>query len=177
MTASDRRFIKAYLDNGGNALAAYKVAFPDRQGSDENLGASAVRVRDKPWVQAEIKRALGSESVPVFLTLADKRQFMRDLVTQDVRTALAQKPHLVQRLKVRERVMEDGTVERTTEITLPDKLRAVELDAKLAGELRERVELGPIGPMDAALDSLLGLASPTLSLSSSDPQTDLESLL
>lgn len=165
----ERRFVKHYLANGGNALAAYRAANPDALGSDESIGSAAIRMRDRPAVFDEIQRRLAAEQAQGLMDMEERRRFLSSLVRQDIRTALADNPHLVQKLKVRERVMEDGTVERTTELGLPDKLAALKLDAQLAGDLRERVEVGPLGPLDAALDGLMGLAPGT----PVDPLADL----
>ena len=92
--------------------------------------------------------------VGAVLTLAEKRRFLRLVVLTPI-SAVNEDSILCQKVEysvgsprraTRGGPANPGTHEtdrdsRTMKVTMPDKLRAIELDAKLAGELREQVVL------------------------------------
>ena len=74
---------------------------------------------------AELKEASYLENV---LSLAEKRSFLADVVRTPV-GALSLQDKLAQRVRYHQGEM--------VELCMPDKLKAVELDARLAGELKD----------------------------------------
>jgi phage terminase small subunit len=96
--------------------------------------SSAVQLLRNPKVVAYVddlkNRAKRKNENAVFLTIEEKRTFLREVVTTPVGQVDASS-RLAQAVKV----TKDGK-----EIRVPDKLRALELDAKLAGELKDKVE-------------------------------------
>jgi hypothetical protein len=91
--------------------------------------------------------------------MEERRQFLADLVRVNPRDAMDLQPHLVQQVTVTRRTLEDGSTEEKVAVKLGDKLKAIQLDAVLAGEYKETkvVEVGQIADLDNALERLLGL--------------------
>lgn len=113
---------------GETQVKAYELAF----GNDHpSVGVSASQlIRQEPVARriAELRK-IGLGSSPV-LTLARKRTILRDIVETAPGTIDENSP-LCQSYK--RRIDKDGG--ETIEYELPNKLKALELDAKLAGEL------------------------------------------
>ena len=118
---------------GMPASRAYREAGYTATGNAAEAGAS--QLLRHPKVAAYVNevraaaKAKGEEAA--YLTLEEKRKFLRDVVTTPI-GEIDERNKLAQALKV----TKDGR-----EIKLPDKLRALELDAKLAGELKDKVEI------------------------------------
>lgn len=149
-------FAAEYLSNGGNGARAVLKVWPE---------TSYTVAKDKAanlLASSEVKELLARKcevaSLAATLSLAEKREFLADLVRADPRKVLASKPHLAQEVKVSRRILESGEVEETVVIKLPSKIQALTLDSKLAGELVDKMELGPLTPIDSGLDRLMGLA-------------------
>jgi len=138
--------------------------------SSRLLSNAALRSR-VAYLQAEAAKA-------TVLTLAEKRKFLRDVVTTPIYVVDETNPlcQSAERTK-------DGSVR----IKMPDKLRALELDAKLAGELKASAPaeeakdtFGPMPlewiPMIAKIVAWTAPASPSNDSTISDPLrvTDLD---
>jgi hypothetical protein len=115
---------------GGRAYeeAGYAVKSPDVAESAAARLLTDVRVSAYVNEVRAAAKAKGEEAA--YLTLEEKRKFLRDVVTTPI-GEVDERNRLAQALKV---------TRGGREIKLPDKLRALELDAKLAGELKEKVE-------------------------------------
>lgn len=142
MTAKHRQFIRHYLE-GGNATEAMVKTFPDLD--RKQAGSLAGRWLALPEVQGEIALAQDAAQALNVLSAAERREWIAKLVRADPRHALEKTPELVQSVEVTRRILDSGEVEEKAKIKLPDKLRAIEVDAKLA-------------TVDGAEDTLDGLA-------------------
>lgn len=109
-----------------NATAAYAAAYP--RTSPVSARKSGSRLLQKPEIQAEIQAlrdqadALAGSAV---MSLVERRAFLAAIVRTPVSQITADSP-LAQEMKA------DGKI---TQVKMPCKLRAIELDAKLAGEV------------------------------------------
>lgn len=103
---------------------AYCSAYGTKPSPATYASASRLLTHDKVKARISSLRAV-VESIAV-LSLAEKRKFLRDVVTTPV-------GHVDENNPLAERVKHGPLGER--EVWMPSKLRAMELDAKLAGEL------------------------------------------
>jgi phage terminase small subunit len=118
--------------SGMPASRAYREAGYSATGTaSETCAAKLLRIaKVASYVEAVRKAAKEKGETAAYLTLEEKRKFLRSVVTTPVGEVNASSP-LCQSFKV----TKDGL-----EYKVPDKLRALELDAKLAGEMTEKVE-------------------------------------
>jgi len=154
----ERQFCKAYVVNGVG-VRAYLAVRPNTKNATARNYASTLLA--KRHIKAEVKRLQDEHFIASLLTMEERRQFLADLVRADPQTVLASKPHLAQAVDIVRRIKPNGDVEELTRVKLGDKLRAIELDARLSGELREREEEQEdfTGLLDA-MEVLMGLRAP-----------------
>ena len=111
------------LAAGNSATAAYEAVYGPKKGVRQSASRMSANVNIAARV-TELQRQSGERAV---LTLAAKREFLYRVVMTPI-GEVDEHSDLCQRCKF----TVDGRA-----VTMPDKLRAIELDAKLAGELRE----------------------------------------
>lgn len=120
--------------SGLTGVAAWRAAYPDCSGAGA-ASTAASRALKRAAIQAEIARlrevAAGLAGSAV-LTLVEKRRFLAAVLRTPVGEVTAESP-LAQEYK------EDA---KGVTVKLPCKLRALELDAKLAGDFREEPPTG-----------------------------------
>jgi hypothetical protein len=110
---------------------------------------------------AEVERLRANAVQSRFLSSDERRQFLADLTRANPQTVMGDKPHLAQSVTVTRRITESGEVEEKVQVKLPDKLKAIQLDAQMAGELAPATQdAGELAPVASALESLMGLAGP-----------------
>jgi len=111
---------------------------------------------------AEVERLRANAVQSRFLSHDERRQFLADLTRANPQTVMADKPHLAQSVTVTRRITDSGEVEEKVQVKLPDKLKAIQLDAMMAGELAPATsDTGELAPVANALEALMGLALPT----------------
>lgn len=88
----------------------------------------------KADVQARLQELREEARRADLLTMQQKRAFLKRVVQTPI-SAVTEDDALCARVVRTTRVTGEGTVEKVV-IEMPDKLKALELDAKLAGELR-----------------------------------------
>jgi hypothetical protein len=154
----ERQFCKAYVVNGVG-VRAYLAVRPNTKNATARNYASTLLA--KRHIKAEVKRLQDEQFIASLLGMEERRQFLADLTRAEPQTVLASKPHLAQAVDIVRRTKPNGDVEEVIRVKLGDKLRAIELDARLSGELREREgeEEDRTGLRDA-LDVLMGLRDP-----------------
>ena len=96
--------------------------------NEETADKNAWRLRGDEGISARIKEIQGKAESKVVLSLARKRQLLHDAVEKN--GELTEKSPLA---IVRKIIHPDGS--QTTQIEGPNPIKALELDAKLAGEL------------------------------------------
>ncbi len=147
-----------YVSNGGNATKAYQVARPNSShGTCQTEGSRCCR---SPHIMAEVDRLRANAVQSKFLSSEERRQFLADTVRANPQTVMGDKPHLAQSVTVTRRITDSGEVEEKVQVKLADKLKAIALDAAMAGELAP-AQAGTASPIASALDVLMGLATPT----------------
>lgn len=112
---------------------AYQIAIGS---SPENADKNAWRMRDVRGVSERITELFERSAAKRVLTLAKKREILHDIATT-APGAINENNPLCQSFKKRTRTDRDGGITEEVEYDLPSKLKAIELDAKLAGELRD----------------------------------------
>ena len=67
------------------------------------------------------------------MDIQHKRALLTEMILSPA-VGIDPKSPLVQNVKIKRRTPPDGTIEEDITVTLPDKLKAIELDAKLSGQ-------------------------------------------
>ena len=71
LTVKQEAFCHAYIENGGNASAAYRAAYDAGEMSDAAIGVEACRLLDNPKVALKVKSLREAISEAHKLTVAD----------------------------------------------------------------------------------------------------------
>lgn len=145
------------------------------QMAESSLLAHGGEMVARAEVQREL-RELQAVSVVGVLTMEEKRKFLADLVRANPRSVMDGNSHLVQSMTLTRKINESGEVEERVTVKIPDKLKAIQLDSMLTGELKGNGdEVGEaLAPLADGLKALMGLATPPPALPAPDP---LESIL
>lgn len=163
LSSRQEKFAQIYA-SGTKATEAYVAAYGPVKGAE----VSASRLLSTAKISGRVKALQALAAEAAVLTLADKRKYLRSVVMTplghvDETSVLCQSAEYLVTGGVRGRLRrghsESGNEETEPEMTtvkikMPDKLKAIELDAKLAGELK--AEPVKIEASDDLL-SLLGL--------------------
>ncbi len=99
--------------------------------SPTNAKPLSMPVQTGPQV---LSKMVQSGENPAILTLVEKREYLASIVRTPVGSVDEHSP-LAQKVKRRHRTDKDGNSTDEEEIEIPGKLRALELDARLAGEM------------------------------------------
>jgi hypothetical protein len=113
--------------SGKSATKAYRQAY----GNTKTAEAASSRLLTIVKIKARIEALQQEAAAGAVLTLQEKRKFLRRVVVTPI-GEVNESSDLCQAAKLM--TSDTGS---TREIKMPCKLRAIELDAKLAGELRE----------------------------------------
>jgi phage terminase small subunit len=154
----EETFCQAYAANGGNAIKAYSEARPDA--AQSSCRTEGYRTLQKEYIQDRIGEIQQKSMVSRFLNAEERRQFLADTVRANPWTVMEDKPHLAQAVTVTRRILDTGEVEEKVQVKLPDKLKALALDAQMTGEMVP-AQSGTASPIASALDALMGLGGPS----------------
>lgn len=167
-----RRFAEEYAHNGGNAARAMGVVCPNM--AESSLLANGGEMVARAEVQREL-RAIRSQTVMGTLSMEEKRKFLADLVRANPRSVMDGNSPLVQSMTLTRKINESGEVEERVTVKIPDKLKAIQLDSMLTGELRGNGdEVGEaLAPLADGLKALMGLTTPPPALPAPDPLSDI----
>lgn len=123
----------------GNAAGAYRRVYGKRTSTENSVRACASRLLTFSNIKARVKalrREYQARQVDKgLLTIEERRRFLANVVRTPIGEVDEDSP-LCHSFK---------KTEATTEYKMGDKLKAIELDAKLAGELTEQVRVSGIG--------------------------------
>lgn len=164
MTTEQRKFIDAYLETR-SPRKAMLLLYPEMD--PKEAGEVGARYLRNERVKDEINLAEEASRVVSTLTAMERREWIADLVRVDVRKAHTLKPHVIQSYKATRRILETGEVEETLTVKLPDKLRAIEVDAKL-----DSMAVSSDDETGLLLDGLAELMGVTVALAPSIEQAD-----
>jgi hypothetical protein len=149
-----------YVRNGGNATKAYQVARPNA--GLRTCQTEGGKLTRESHIMEEVSRLRVAGITSKFLSADERRQFLADLTRANPQTVMGDKPHLAQSVTVTRRITDSGEVEEKVQVKLPDKLKAIQLDAMMAGELAPATsDTGELAPVANALEQLMGLALPS----------------
>lgn len=123
-----------FIVAGRDQKEAYSLVFGSSDRTCEVNSSDLIRKQPVSDRISELRRSV-SNMLPV-LSLAEKREFLRSVVKTEVGKIDENSP-LTQSYKRRVSTDKNGQSTEEIEFKMPDKLRAIELDAKLAGELVE----------------------------------------
>lgn len=130
--------------------AAYQAAYPDSKPASAMSNSTRLMRNDKVAAEIAALRATAKEKAgsPV-LTLAEKLDFLASIVRTPVgdlhpRSPLAQ-----------EWIEETSEFGSKTKVKMPCKLRALELHAKLSGELSDKVQVSADDDLKSALSAIV----------------------
>ena len=167
-----KRFAGEYFRNGGNAARAMGVIFPTM--AESSLYGNAMELLAHPDVQSEL-RELRAVTATGLLSAEESRQFLADLVRATPRSVMGGDSPLAQSMTLTRRILESGEVEERVTVKIPDKLKAIQLDAMLSGRLKGNGdEVGEaLAPLADGLKALMGLATPPPALPAPDPLSDI----
>ncbi len=112
------------IATGEAASVAYKKVYKAKVSVADTNGP---RLLGNARVKERVRELQGKAEAKTVLTIEEKREFLRRVVVEDYSGA-------------------------GSEIKMPDKLRAIELDAKLAGELTEKKEVSIQGQFASELE-------------------------
>jgi len=129
--ARHERFCQLMAGGNLSRTAAYEAAYG---ATGKAAGNSGSRLMEKVGIVQRIDELQLKVEENTVLTLAEKRTFLRSVVTTPI-GVVDEHSALAQRVKRSTRTTRDGRSITETEVELPSKLKALELDAKLAGEL------------------------------------------
>ena len=113
-----------FVAKGTSACEAYRKAYGDKLSSAVQR-ANSSRLLTNATVQQRVKWLQKSSASDTMLSIEEKRKFLADCIRTPIGRLNADSP-LAQKVRVTPEGME---------VVMVDKLRALELDAKLAGEL------------------------------------------
>lgn len=133
-----------------NATKAYLAAYPDTE--YEAAMVSACRLIRKTNVSDRIHQLRSESRLPSFLSLSEKREFLASAVRTPV-GEIDEQSVLAQKITRRKINSGDGPEIIEEKIEMVSKLAALELDAKLAGELS-----GPVVNVSIRLESVAAAA-------------------
>ena len=131
LSARHEHFATLYASGTVTARDAYLAAFGEVKGVDQ----SASRLLSSAKVAARVKAIQTESASGRTLTLRHKREYLYRVVT----TAIGEVREDSDLCQAHKSITSDSG--GSEEYKMPDKLRAIELDAKLAGELREEVKV------------------------------------
>jgi hypothetical protein len=159
LTAREKAVLDEYASNGMVGVKAWLAIFPDVTYTAANSGAMRLLATPEAHAYLAAKRAPSSSAH--LMDEIERRQFLADVVRQDPRNAIRDKPHLVQKIKVTRRIDGEGNAVETMELTLPDKLAAIKADDEFSGAAasrRSKEATTPAPEIDSMLGALMGLA-------------------
>lgn len=123
-----------FVAGGDVDATAYRKAFKCKQATAD---ANATRMRDNDGIRARIAEIQRASATAKVLSMQERREFMARVVRLDMVSMDTKKDgDLVQEIITT--TTKDGT---TTKLKVPGKRECIMDDAKLAGELTERVEV------------------------------------
>lgn len=178
LTERERRFAEAYVqttlelgrDMGAGAIA-YRRAFPASQSGEKAIYRVASHLLRAPRVQALIAHLREEMSHATIRPLSHLVQEIEKIAysnifdygkvdgdgnfTPDLRTVSHRQAAAIQKIEVRERVMLDGTIVRSTKFELYSKSTAQDQLARIHGAYQDKVNLNfSVEDLDRAIATL-----------------------
>ena len=132
LNAKQKKFVSS-VASGDFATDAYIEVYGCQKGS---AASAASRLMGQPNIIEELDRLKVAGEKETFMKIDQKRAMLAEIVLTPAWN-LDPKSPLAQSVKIKRRTLPDGTVEEDITVRMPNKLRAMELDTKLSGELNQ----------------------------------------
>ena len=129
ITPQQQEFVNK-VTSGDSATTAYVNVYNCKK---ESASSAASRLLKKPSIKGELSRLKKAAEKNTLMDIQHKRALLTEMILSPA-VGIDPKSPLVQNVKIKRRTPPDGTIEEDITVTLPDKLKAIELDAKLSGQ-------------------------------------------
>jgi len=123
--------------SGDSATTAYINVYDCKK---ESASSAASRLLKKPSIKEELSRLKKAAKKKTLMDIDQKRALLTEIILSPAIGIDPDSP-LAQNVTIRRKTLPDGIVEENVIARTPDKLRAMELDAKLGGQFEMRDKL------------------------------------
>ena len=127
-----QKFVNS-VASGDSATTAYINVYGCQKGS---AASAASRLMSQPNIREELDRLKVAAQKKTFINIDQKRAMLAEIIMTPAWN-LDPKSPLAQSVKIKRKTLPDGTVEEDITVRMPCKLRAMEIDTKLSGELNQ----------------------------------------
>jgi len=131
ITPQQQEFVNK-VDSGDSATTAYVNIYNCKK---ESASSAASRLLKKPNIKNELSRLKKAAEKNTVMGIQHKRALLTEMILSPA-VGIDPNSPLVQNVKIKRRTLPDGAIEEDITVTLPDKLKAIELDAKLSGQFK-----------------------------------------
>ena len=131
ITPQQQEFVNK-VASGDSATTAYVNIYNCKK---ESASSAASRLLKKPNIKNELSRLKKAAEKNTLMGIQHKRALLTEMILSPA-VGIDPNSPLVQNVKIKRRTLPDGTIEEDITVTLPDKLKAIELDAKLSGQFK-----------------------------------------
>jgi hypothetical protein len=131
ITTKQQKFVNS-VASGDSATTAYIDVYDCKR---ESAASAASRLKNMPNIRDELKRLKNLAEKKTLMDIDQKRALLTEIILSPAAGMDPNSP-LAQNVKIKRRTLPDGTVEEDITVRMPDKLRAMELDAKLSGQFK-----------------------------------------
>ena len=132
ITTKQQKFVNG-VASGDSATTAYVDVYDCKR---ESAASASSRLMSMPNIRDELTRLKDAAEKKTLMDIDQKRAMLAEIVLTPAWN-LDPKSPLAQSVKIKRRTLPDGTVEENITVRMPNKLRAMELDTKLSGELNQ----------------------------------------
>ena len=130
LNAKQKKFVNS-VASGDFATDAYIEVYGCQKGS---AASAASRLMSQPNIREELDRLKVAAEKETFINIDQKRAMLAEIIMTPAWN-LDPKSPLAQSVKIKRKTLPDGTVEEDITVRMPCKLRAMEIDTKLSGDL------------------------------------------
>ena len=130
LNPKQKKFVNS-VASGDSATNAYIEVYGCKKGS---AASAASRLMSQPNVLEELERLKVAAEKETFMNIDQKRAMLAEIIMTPAWN-LDPKSPLAQSVKIKRKTLPDGTVEEDITVRMPCKLRAMEIDTKLSGDL------------------------------------------
>jgi len=125
--------------SGESAGAAYRKVYHAKASTCETEGPAILR---KPQVRKRVEEIQSKAEDKTVMTLIERRRFLADVVRTPI-SEVTEESALAQSYEF---ITLPGDYERQLhKLKVPDKLKAIELDSRLAGDFKDKLEVSADG--------------------------------
>ena len=136
ITTKQQKFVNN-VASGDSATTAYIDVYDCKR---ESASSAASRLLKKHNIRDDLKRLKNAAEKKMLMDIDQKRALLTEIILSPAMGIDPNSP-LAQNVKIKRRTLPDGTVEEDITVRMPDKLRAMELDNKLARQFRAYVQM------------------------------------